>query len=78
MPRQMYLQREVARRSTPDSYAAGFFSEPSPAAPSMHINLGFAVAVICTLSGVSILYIGITTSDISQVLGGATLLSVAW
>jgi hypothetical protein len=44
----------------------------------MHINLGFAVAVICTLSGVSILYIGITTSDISQVLGGATLLSVAW
>jgi Na+/alanine symporter len=43
----------------------------------MHKNLGFAVAVICTLSGVSILYSGMTTSDMSQVLGGATLLSVA-
>jgi hypothetical protein len=43
----------------------------------MHKNLGFAVAVICFLSGVSILYNGMTTSDMNQVLGGATLLSVA-
>jgi len=43
----------------------------------MHKNLGFAVAVICTLSGVPILYNGTTTSDMNQILGGATLLAVA-
>jgi hypothetical protein len=43
----------------------------------MHKNLGFAVAVICTLSGVSLLINGVTTSDMYQVLGGAALLSVA-
>jgi len=40
-------------------------------------NLGIGVAVICTLFGVSILYNGMTTSDVNQVLGGGALLSVA-
>jgi uncharacterized membrane protein YdjX (TVP38/TMEM64 family) len=42
----------------------------------MHENLGFAVALLCIPSGVFLLYVGTTTSDMNQVIGGATLLSV--
>jgi hypothetical protein len=43
----------------------------------MHENLGFAVAVVCIPSGVFLLYGGTTTSDMNQVLAGATLIAVA-
>jgi uncharacterized membrane protein YdjX (TVP38/TMEM64 family) len=42
----------------------------------MHENIGFALAVLCIPSGIFLLYNGTTTSDMNQVLGGATLLSV--
>jgi hypothetical protein len=45
-------------------------------APSMHVNLGFAVAMICIPSGVFLLYNGISTSEMNQVFGGATLVSI--
>ena len=38
-------------------------------------NFGIAVAAISSLSGVFLLYNGITSSDINQLLGGAALLS---
>jgi len=38
-------------------------------------NFGIAVATISALSGVFLLYNGITSSDMNQVLGGAALLS---
>jgi hypothetical protein len=41
----------------------------------MLANFGIAVAAISSLSGVFLLYNGITSSDINQLLGGAALLS---
>jgi len=38
-------------------------------------NLGIAMAVISAFAGVFLLYNGISSSDINQVLGGAALLS---
>ena len=39
-------------------------------------NLGIAAASICMLSGAFLVYNGIALSDMSQVVGGAALLSV--
>jgi hypothetical protein len=52
-----------------------YLGEEDKQARLMLENFGIAVAAISALSGVFLLYNGITSSDMNQVLGGAALLS---